>query len=209
MNNHDTFSLLTQARWFDLNQALSIFTPPWPGEMPLQVHFFKRLTGAWGGGQGANGQLIEWSNNTGTHLVGPRAFHSGAQAIADIPLSDLCGEGVVVDISDAVSDYSLYTPQMIEERVTVKEGDILLINTGYHKYGWDQPDIPSETAQGGIENKEFGYFLRHPGPSPDFFPWALEKKLKLIGVDCGSAEHPMNTNLRTMHPREFARAEAK
>lgn len=209
MDNDDTLSLLTQARWFDLNQSLSIFTPPWPGEMPLQVHFFKRLTGAWGGGQGANGQLIEWSNNTGTHLVGPRAFHSGARAIADIPLSDLCGEGVIVDISDAVSDYSLYTPQMIEERVTVKEGDILLINTGYHKYGWDQPDIPSETAQGGIENKEFGYYLRHPGPSPDFFPWALEKKFKLIGVDCGSAEHPMNTNLRTMHPREFARAEAK
>jgi kynurenine formamidase len=208
-DNHDTISLLARARWFDLSQALSIFTPPWPGEMPLQVHFFKRLTGSWGGGQGANGQLIEWSNNTGTHLVGPRAFHSGARAIADIPLSDLCGEGVVVDIGDAVSDYGLYTPQMIEERVTVKAGDILLINTGYHKYGWDQPDIANESAQGGVENKEFGYYLRHPGPSPDFFPWALEKKLKLIGVDCGSAEHPMNTNLRTMHPREFARAEAR
>src|SRR5690606_41925701 len=121
MNNDDTLSLLTQARWFDLNQSLSIFTPPWPGEMPLQVHFFKRLTGAWGGGQGANGQLIEWSNNTGTHLVGPRAFHSGARAIADIPLSDLCGEGAIGDLSDLVSDYSLYTPEMITSRVTVKE----------------------------------------------------------------------------------------
>jgi kynurenine formamidase len=208
MEREKIIETLTNAKWYDLTQALSIFTPPWPGEMPLQVHFFKRLTGSYGGGQGANGQLIEWSNNTGTHLVGPRAFHSGARAIADIPLTDLCGQGVVVDISDAVSDYSLYTPQMITERVDVKEGDILLINTGYHKHGWNQPDTPNENAQGGIENKEFGYFLRHPGPSPEFFQWALDMKLKLIGVDCGSAEHPMNTNLRYMHAREFEKAEA-
>ncbi len=209
MNREKLISTLSKAKWFDLTQALSIFTPPWPGEMPLQVHFFKRLTGAWGGGQGANGQLIEWSNNTGTHLVGPRAFHSGARAIADIPLTQLCGEGVVVDISDTVSDYSLYTPQMIMDRVTVKEGDILIINTGYHKYAYDQPDVPNPNAQGGIENKEFGYYVRHPGPSPDFFQWALDMKLKLIGVDCGCAEHPMNTNVRTMHGREFEKAEAK
>lgn len=209
MERQRIIDTLTKARWYDLTQALSIFTPPWPGEMPLQVHFFKRLTGSWGGGQGANGQLIEWSNNSGTHLVGPRAFHSGARSIADIPQSDLCGQGVIVDISDAVSDYGLYTPEMITERVELKEGDILLINTGYHKHGWDQPDTMNETAQGGIENKEFSYYLRHPGPSPEFFQWALDMKLKMVGVDCGSAEHPMNTNLRYMHAREFEKAEAK
>ena len=122
MNREQVIQNLGNAKWYDLTQALSIFTPPWPGEMPLQVHFFKRLTGSWGGGQGANGQLIEWSNNTGTHLVGPRAFHSGAAAISDIPLTALCGAGVIADISDAVSDYSLYTPEMITERVTVKKG---------------------------------------------------------------------------------------
>ncbi len=89
MNREQAMATLAAARWYDLTQPLSNFTPPSPGEMPLQVHFFKRLTGSWGGGQGANGQLIEWSNNTGTHLVGPRAFHSGAKAIADIPLTDL------------------------------------------------------------------------------------------------------------------------
>ena len=84
MDRPELIRLLTDARWYDLTQALSIFTPPWPGEMPLQVHFFKRLTGSFHGGQGANGQLIEWSNNTGCHLVGPRAFHSGSRAIADV-----------------------------------------------------------------------------------------------------------------------------
>jgi kynurenine formamidase len=209
MDRQELISLLGSARWYDLTQALSIFTPPWPGEMPLQVHFFKRLTGSFGGGQGANGQLIEWSNNTGCHLVGPRAFHSASRAIADIPLTDLCGEGVVVDLSEAVSDYDLYTPEMITERVEIREGDILIINTGYHRYAWDQPDVANPSQQGGIENKEFGYYVRHPGPAPEFFSWALDMKLKLVGVDCGSAEHPMNTNIRFMHPREFDKAEAR
>ncbi|MGM0651463.1 MAG: cyclase family protein [Bacillota bacterium] len=205
----NTVELLSKAKWYDLNQPLSIFTPPWPGEMPLQVHFFKRVTGSYHGGQGANGQLIEWSNNTGTHLVGPTAFHSGMRNIADIPLEDLSGEAVVADISEEVSDYSLYTPEMIEKKVKVKEGDILFINTGYHKYVYDQPDVKNPSAQGGIENKEFSYLVRHPGPAPGFFEWALEKKLKVIGVDCACAEHPMNTNIRYMHDREFKKAEEK
>ena len=209
MNRQQVIDILSNANWYDLTMGCSIFTPPWPGEKALEVHFFKRLTGAYGGGQGANGQHIEWSNTVGTHLVGERAFHSGAQAIADIPLTQLCGPGVVVDISDAVSDYSLYTPEMITARADVREGDILIINTGYHKYAWDQPDVYNENAQGGVENKEFGFLVRHPGPSPEFFQWALDMKLKVIGVDCGCAEHPMNTNLRTMHAREFEKAEAK
>jgi len=207
--SNNVIDLLKKAKWYDLNQPLSIFTPPWPGEMPLQVHFFKRVTGSFHGGAGANGQLIEWSNNTGTHLVGPTAFHSGMRSIADIPLSDISGEGVVADITDEVSDYSLYTPEMIEKKVKVKEGDILIINTGYHRYTYDQPDVKNPGAQGGIDNKEFSYLVRHPGPAPGFFEWAIEKKLKVVGVDCACAEHPMNTNIRYMHDREFHKAEAK
>ena len=209
MDREQFIKAMTDSKMYDLTQGCSIFTPPWPGEKALEVHFFKRVTGAYGGGQGANGQILNWSNTVGTHLVGETAFHSGGRAIADIPLRDLCGPGVVVDISDAVSDYSLYTPEMIMERATVKEGDILIINTGYHRYSWDQPDVLSEAAQGGVESQEFGFLVRHPGPSPDFFKWALDMKLKVIGVDCGCAEHPMNTPIRRMHENHFKKAEEK
>jgi arylformamidase len=209
MSREDIIRMMTDANLYDLTQDCSIFTPPWPGEKSLEVHFFKRVTGAYGGGQGANGQILNWSNTVGTHLVGERAFHSAGRAIADIPLEELCGPGVVVDISDSVSDYGLYTPEMITDRVDVQDGDILVINTGYHRYSWDQPDVINDTAQGGVESKEFGFLVRHPGPSPDFYQWALDKKLKIIGVDCGSAEHPMNTPIRRMHAREFEKAEEK
>jgi kynurenine formamidase len=209
MDREQFIKIMADSKLYDLTQGCSIFTPPWPGEKALEIHFFKRVTGAYGGGQGANGQLLNWSNTVGTHLVGETAFHSGMRAISDIPLEDLCGPGVVVDISDAVSDYGLYTPEMITERADVREGDILIINTGYHKYSWDQPDVYNEDAQGGVESKEFGFLVRHPGPAPGFFEWALKMKLKVVGVDCGCAEHPMNTPIRRMHEHDFKKAEAR
>jgi kynurenine formamidase len=183
MDREQFIKVMDDARLYDLTQGCSIFTPPWPGEKSLEIHFFKRVTGAYGGGQGANGQLLNWSNTVGTHLVGETAFHSGG--------------------------YSLYTPQMIMQKATVKEGDILIINTGYHRYSWDWPDVYNPDAQGGVESKEFGFLVRHPGPSPDFFQWALDMKLKAVGVDCGCVEHPMNTPIRYMHENEFKKAEAK
>jgi len=85
MNREDFIKMLSEAPLYDLTQDCSIFTPPHPHEKSLEVHFFKRVTGAYGGGQGANGQILNWSNTVGTHLVGERAFHSGGRAIADIP----------------------------------------------------------------------------------------------------------------------------
>ena len=44
--NRDAFvKIMTDAKMYDLTQDCSIFTPPWPGEKSLEVHFFKRVTG--------------------------------------------------------------------------------------------------------------------------------------------------------------------
>ncbi len=182
---------------YDLTQRLSVHTPPWPSYMPLQVQYFKRIAGAHQG-QGANGQVIKTSNHVGTHIDGEIHFAANGRAIGEVPLEEFCGEGVIVDISDEVEDYSLYSPEMLEAKADIKEGDILIINTGYHDYAWDQE-----------EADEVRYMVKHPGPGPDFHKWALEKDFKWIGVDCGSADHPMNTILREWHPRLFDEAEAK
>jgi len=108
------------------------------------------------------------------------------------------GPGVVVDISDSVGDYDLYSPELLMKKADIRSGDILIINTGYHKYAWDQP-----------ESDELRYFVKHPGPDRNFHKWALDMKIKWIGVDCGSADHPMNTIIRTWHPKSFIEAENK
>jgi len=111
-------------------------------------------------------------------------------------LDFLINQGAVVDLSDVCGDYDVYTSKMVEDRVEVKEGDILIIHTGYHHFGWDMP-----TAN------EVRYMVMHPGPDREFAEWAKAKKLRWIGVDCGSADHPMNTIIRDWMPRQTRQAE--
>jgi arylformamidase len=175
----------------DLSIPLGIGTPPWPTYEPLQVKYFKRLAP-----NGANGQLVTHSNHIGTHLDGEIHFHTPGKDIASLNFDFLYGPGVIVDLSDACGDYEIYTSKMVEERVEVREGDILLIHTGYHRYGWDQPKAD-----------EIRYMVKHPGPDREFAEWCRKKKLKWLGVDCGSADHPMNTIIRTWMPRQAKEAE--
>ena len=172
----------------DLTIPLGIGTPPWPTYEPLQVKYFKRLAP-----NGAHGQLVTHSNHVGTHLDGEIHFHTPGKDIAELDLNFLMADGVIVDLSDVAADYDVYTSEMIESKVDVKEGDILIISTGFHQYGWDQP-----TAD------EVRYMVKHPGPDREFAEWAKKKKLKWIGVDCGSADHPMNTKIRDWMPRQAA-----
>ena len=175
----------------DLTIPLGIGTPPWPTYEPLQVKYFKRLAP-----NGANGQLLTHSNHLGTHLDGEIHFHTPGKDMAELEMDFLVHEGAVVDLSDVCADYDVYTSEMIEERVEVKEGDILLIHTGYHHFGWDQP-----TAD------EVRYMVMHPGPDRELAEWAKAKKLRWIGVDCGSADHPMNTIIRNWMPRQARQAD--
>jgi kynurenine formamidase len=175
----------------DLTIPLGIATPAWPTYEPLQVKYFKRLAP-----NGANGQLLTHSNHLGTHLDGEIHFYTAGKDIAQLDLDYLVHEAAIVDLSDAVGDYQVYTSKMIEDRVEVKEGDILVIHTGYHHFGWDHP-----TAD------EIRYMVKHPGPGQEFADWATKKKLRWLAVDCGSADHPMNTIVRTWMPRQAAEAE--
>jgi kynurenine formamidase len=149
-------------------------------------------------GQGANGQIITTSNHVGTHMDGEIHFHASGRSIGNVPMKEWVGPGVVVDISDQVGDYDLYTPEMLMKKAEIKKGDILIINTGYNRYAWDQK-----------QSDEVRYFVKHPGPGPGFHKWAVDMKLKWIGVDCGSADHPMNTIIRQWHPARFKEAEEK
>ncbi len=175
----------------DLTIPLGIGTPPWPTYEPLQLKYFKRLAP-----NGANGQLLTHSNHLGTHLDGEIHFHTPGKDIASLDMDFLVHDAAIVDLSDVVADYDIYTSKMIEDRVEVREGDILIIHTGYHHFGWDQP-----TAS------EIRYMVMHPGPDREFAEWAKAKKLRWIGVDCGSADHPMNTILRNWMPRQAKQAE--
>lgn len=175
----------------DLTIPFGVGTPPWPTYEPLQIKYFKRLAP-----NGANGQLVTHSNHVGTHLDGEIHFHTPGKDIASLEMDFLVHDGAIVDLSDAAGDYDIYTSAMIEERVEVREGDILLIHTGYHHFGWDHPHAD-----------EIRYMAKHPGPDREMAEWMRSKKLRWFGVDCGSADHPMNTIVRDWMPRQAREAD--
>ena len=161
---------------FDLSQPLNQDCSFWPFYPPFEVKYFKRKSE-----HGVNAQYIQTSNHMGTHLDAPRHFVTNGKTIDQLPLEWLWGPGVIVDLSDALDELDIFTPDMIEERVEVRDGDILFIHTGWHKYSFLSPE--------GDEEK---YIHRHPGPHHSIVPWLIEKKIHVWGVDMISTDHPMN-----------------
>ncbi len=161
---------------FDLSQPLNQDAPFWPFYPPFEVKYIKRKAE-----HGVNAQYIQTSNHMGTHLDAPRHFVTGGMTIDQIPLEWLYGPGIIVNLSDELDELGLYTPEMIESRVEVREGDILILHTGWHKY-----------AQFGETPDEEKYIHVHPGAHRDMVPWLLEKKIHIWGVDCVSTDHPMD-----------------
>ena len=120
---------------YDLSQPLNQECPFWPYYPPFEVKYIKRKAE-----HGVNAQYIQTSNHMGTHLDAPRHFVTAGRTIDEIPIEWLCGPGVIVDLRDEMHELALYTPQMIEKRVKVKQGDIILPHPGHtrddRKFHW-------------------------------------------------------------------------
>ena len=165
-----------KVRAYDLTQPLGTPTPFWPYYPPFEAKYFKRKAE-----HGVNAQYIQTSLHIGTHLDAPRHFITKGKTIDEIPMEWLFGPGVIVDLSKELDDLDVYTPQMIEEKVDVHEGDIIVIHTGWGKYTWCGPEADEER-----------YIHRHPGAHPDMVNWLIKKKVKIWGVDAPSTDHPMD-----------------
>jgi kynurenine formamidase len=197
MNEDEFFQFMASAEMLDLTIPFSVQTPQWANYVPLTVTYTKRVGGQYFG-LGRNGSICNASIHLATHMDGEKHFWPAGRTIGQVPLEDWVGPGVIADISHLVSDSSVYTPEMIESVVEVREGDILILKTGWHKYGWISPD-----------SDEFRYMIKHPGPSPDFSQWCIDKKIKWLAIDAVSQDHPMNTIQRIWHPKTFEEANRK
>ncbi|MGA9534069.1 MAG: cyclase family protein [Anaerolineales bacterium] len=161
---------------YDLSQPLNADAPFWPFYPPFEVKYIKRKAE-----HGVNAQYIQTSNHMGTHLDAPRHFVTAGRTIDQVPLENLYGPGVIVDLSDELDELDVITVEMIESRAEIQNGDILFLHTGWHRY-----------AQFGDCADEEKYIHRHPGPHFEIVDWLLKKEIKLWGVDMISTDHPMN-----------------
>jgi kynurenine formamidase len=180
-----------KVKLYDLSQPLNQDTPFWPLYPPFEVKYIKRKPE-----HGVNAQYIQTSNHIGTHLDAPRHFVTYGKTIDQIPLEWLVGPGVIVDVSD-VGDLGIYTPEMVEERVDLHDGDILILHTGWHRYAWYQPTADEER-----------YIHLHPGTTREWVDWIIKRKIHLWGVDAVSTDHPMNLPIGRFLPRVHEKVRA-
>jgi kynurenine formamidase len=168
----------------DLTHTFSIHTPGWVGYPSPKLSYFQRHAT-----HGIVSQWLELPLHSGTHFDAEMHIVSGGADLASVPLDRLCREGVIVDISDQMEDWTVITPEMITSKVEVKKGDILIYHTGWHRF-----------FNGCSEEDEERYYLRHPGGGRELAEWIVEMELAWTGFDCGSGDHPMNTSIRLKRP---------
>lgn len=152
---------------YDLTEPLSHVAQRFGGLTPPALHYKCTMPK-----DGANEQEITMSLHFGTHLDAP--FHLGYPMTLDqIPLSQVYGSGVVVDVPK--DDWQEITVDDLEKaEPIIREGDIVIINTGWHKY-W------------GKEEERYSY--KYPGLGKDAVDWLVKRGVKMIGSDTISPEH--------------------
>lgn len=179
-------------RVVDLTQPFSMHTPGWVGYPSPKISYFQRHHT-----HGIVSQYLETPLHVSTHLDAEMHIRSGGADIASIPLSTLVGEGVIVDISDVVDDWSLIRPEHLTRKIKIRDGDIVVYHTGWHRF-----------YNGCAQEDEVRYFCMHPGGGRELAEWLVSMKIRWWAFDTGSADHPMNTSIRYKRPdlaREYRR----
>jgi len=128
----------------------------------------------------------------GTHLDAPIHFYEGGHASDEIPIEQLIGLGVVVDVSRRCADNRDYRVQVEDfeaweqEHGPLPDGAIVLLRTGWESR-WDDRDAYLGTALTGPEAVPALHF---PGLHPEAARWlASERSLKAIGLDTPSIDY--------------------
>ncbi len=178
----------------DLSHMMNLHTPGWVGYAGNKMYYAQNLQT-----KAIVAQRIDTALHVGTHIDGAMHATDAKGDMGSYPLDYLVGHGAVVDVSGHMDDWAVITPAMMDSApVEIRNGDILIIHTGYHRYyeGRPQQDLVR-------------YFCLHPGGGLDLLYWMLDKKIKWFGIDCGSGDHAMNTSIRYMRPDLAAAFEAQ
>jgi kynurenine formamidase len=111
-----------------------------------------------------------------THTDAPAHVVEGTPFMDQVPLRLYFGTGVVVSIPK--KKWELVTPQDLEKaEPRIQKGDIVIVNTGWHRYWGDSQQ----------------YFAYAPGFYKEAGEWFVEKGVKAVGTDTQALDHPLGT----------------
>ena len=174
----------------DLSYAYDSTTVYWPTEKGFL--FEKGPEGITPGGYFYTANRFWTPEHGGTHIDAPIHFAQGKNTIDQIPLDQLVGSGIVVDITEkcaADRDYRVTVEDIQsweQKHGKVPDGSIVLLRTGFGKYWPDRVQYMGTAERGDSAVKK----LHFPGLHPDAAKWIVEnRKIKAIGLDTPSIDY--------------------
>lgn len=136
----------------------------------------------------------------GTHIDAPIHFAENMQSLDEIPLQQLIGTGIKIDISGKAfenRDYLINIQDLKnweKSHGKIPEKSIVLFQTGFGKFYPDAKKYLGTAKRGPEAVKE----LHFPGLSPDAAAWLIEnRKIKAVGLDTASIDFGQSTDFAT------------
>lgn len=181
----------------DLSHTYDEDTIYWPTEDGFQLDI--NAQGMTEGGYYYEAFSFTSAEHGGTHLDAPIHFAEGRRTVDAIPLGDLVGAGIVIDVSESVqgdADYQV-TARDFEaweaEHGALPDGVIVLIRTGNASLWPDRVGYMGTDARGA----DAVALLHFPGLHPDAATWLVENRdIAAIGLDTPSIDYGQSTDFR-------------
>lgn len=184
--------------WIDLTHELSSDAVFWPTADPFKMT--TDFEGVTERGYYYSAYSFATAEHGGTHIDAPVHFAEGKNHVNEIPLEQLIGAAVVVDVSAQVAKnrdhlISVADLEAWESRHgKIPKGSIVLLHTGFGSY-WPHADKYLGTALRGQEGVAA---LSFPGLSTEAATWLTQqRKMKAVGIDTASIDYGKSKNFST------------
>ena len=182
--------LLPGGRIIDLTHAFDEQTIYWPTEEGFVLE--KGFEGVTERGYYYTANRFRGAEHGGTHIDAPIHFARNRHTLDAIPVEQLIGPGVVIDVTEKCSadrDYQVQVDdfQAWERRHGTRLDDVIvLLRTGFGRH-WPDRSTYMGTAQRGDEAVAKLHF---PGLHPQASAWLVRnRRIKAIGLDTPSIDY--------------------
>jgi kynurenine formamidase len=185
-------------KWIDLSHSYDQNTPYWPTAEGFELDTV--FAGITEGGYYYSAYQFSSAEHGGTHIDAPVHFAEGKQSVDEIPLENLTGQAIVIDVRDSVADYIDYQISVVDfqaweaDNGKIPDGSIVLINTGFSRF-WPDKLKYLGTNQRGAEAVALLHF---PGLHPDAAQWLVgQRSVKAIGLDTPSIDYGRSSDFQS------------